>query len=89
MFDDQSVMAEPAEDRSGMAGTDSQQPSGRVNGQGGVLGEERVDLPSDVSEPMTRKKVVAAVSELALQRGHQGAAEIEKFGGGAGVIKWL
>ena len=59
VFDNQSVATETAEDRGGVTGADPEQASGRVDGQGRVLGEERVDLAGEVSEPGAGEEVVA------------------------------
>ena len=80
------MLTRTAEDRGGVTDADFEQTSGRIDREGRVLGEEGVDLASEVTEAGTAQEVVAAVSELKFQRGHQRRSKVEQFGRGAGVI---
>ena len=71
MLNNQSVRAETAKDCSGLPGAYSEQTSGRIDREGGVLGQEGIDLAGKVTEAGTGEEVVTAVGEFAFQRGHQ------------------
>ncbi|WDD26996.1 hypothetical protein PSI72_15695 (plasmid) [Clavibacter michiganensis subsp. michiganensis] len=86
---DEAVLAEPAEDRRGVAGAYPEDPGGTVDGEGGVLAEGRVEPPGEVSEAVTGEQVVPLVGELVLEESHELGAMREEFGRAAGVIEGL
>ncbi len=86
---DEAVLAEPAEDRRGVAGAYPEDPGGTVDGEGGVLAEGRVEPAGEVSEALAGEQVVALVGEFVLEESDELGAMREEFGRGAGVMEWL
>jgi hypothetical protein len=83
------VSAEPAEDRRGVAGADSEDPGRAVDGEGGVLAEGGVEPAGEVSEARAGEQVVSLIGEFVLEESDELGAMREEFGRGAGVIEWL
>ena len=94
------MTTEATEDRGRVPGSDTQEVSCGVNGEGRVLAQQGVKLAGEVSETPAGEKVVALVGELFLEQGDEMGAGVKElscrtsgrrrdFVSGAGVIKWL
>ncbi len=86
---DEAVLAEPAEDRRGVAGAHAEDARGGVDGEGRVLAERGVEPAGEVSEAGAGEQVVSLVNEFVLEESDELGAMREEFGRGAGVIEWL
>lgn len=86
MFDDQSVMAESAQNCDGVPGGNAENLSSCGDRQARDLPERRIYLASEMSEASAREKVVALVGQLFFKRRHEIRAGAEEFGRGAGVM---
>ena len=61
MLDDKTVTAEPAEDPRGVAGTGAEESRSGLYGECGVLAEDGVELPGEVTKAGAGEEVVSAV----------------------------
>jgi len=84
---DEAVPSKAAEDRRGVACTDSEESRGGIDRERRVLAEGGVDPAGEVSESLAREQIMPLVGEFVLEDIDEFGAMGEELSGGGGVIE--